>query len=93
MPLIHILRGEVLEAIEKEKSKSCAELSLTLTDTVLVPACVENFEMYGDGEVLRAIANCGFGTLFMQKHFFRIRKLFNISLQSFSKIIVQGFIC
>lgn len=28
-----------------------AELSLTPTDTVLVPACIENFELHGDGEV------------------------------------------
>ena len=28
-----------------------AKLSLTPTDTVLVPACVENFEMEGDGKV------------------------------------------
>ena len=38
------------------KSKSSVELSLTPTDTVLVPACIENFEMSGDGEVLGAIS-------------------------------------
>ncbi len=37
------------------KSKSNAELSLTPTDTVLVPACIETFEMRGDGAVLCAI--------------------------------------
>ncbi len=31
---------------------SNAELSLTPMDTVLVPVCVENFEMVGEGEVL-----------------------------------------
>jgi mannose-6-phosphate isomerase len=36
------------------KSKSNAELSLAPTDTALVPACVENFEMRGDGDVLCA---------------------------------------
>ena len=37
------------------KSKSSnAELSLTPTDTVLVPACVESFEVQGDGKVVIA---------------------------------------
>ncbi len=35
------------------KSKSNADL--TPTDTVLVPACIEKFEMVGEGEVLCAI--------------------------------------
>ncbi|RJS80820.1 hypothetical protein CW713_07145 [Methanophagales archaeon] len=34
-----------------------AELSLATTDTVLVPACVESFEMSGDGEVVVAISS------------------------------------
>ena len=35
---------------------SNAELSLTPIDTVLVSACVENFEMDGGGEIVCAVA-------------------------------------
>lgn len=44
------------------KSKSSDELSLTPTDTVLVPVCVENFELEGEGEIL-----CGISLIISKK--------------------------
>ena len=46
--LLTCLQGQV-----RLKSKS-AEVSLAPTDTVLVPACIENLEMEGEGEVVCA---------------------------------------
>jgi mannose-6-phosphate isomerase class I len=49
LQVLTCVRGEV-----KLKSKSDAELSLTPVETVLVPACVERFEMSGEGEIVCA---------------------------------------
>jgi len=40
--------------LKSKSNTSNAELSLTPADTVLVPACIESFEMRGEGEVLCA---------------------------------------
>lgn len=49
------VRGDI--TLKSKSNTSNAELSLTPTDTVLVPACVEKFEMEGDGAVLCAISS------------------------------------
>lgn len=46
-----LLRGDKFEL---RLFQSNAELFLTPTDTVLVPACVKRFEMSGEGEVVCA---------------------------------------
>ena len=40
--------------LKSESNTNNAELSLAPLDTVLVPACVERFEMSGEGEIVCA---------------------------------------
>ena len=46
------VRGHVTLTSKSNMSNT----DLTPTETVLVPACIENFEMCGEGEVLCAVA-------------------------------------
>jgi mannose-6-phosphate isomerase len=53
---LHVLtcvRGHV--TLKSRSNTSTAELSLTPTETVLVPACIESFEMSGDGKIVCAV--------------------------------------
>jgi mannose-6-phosphate isomerase len=51
--LLTCLRGDVTV----KTSMRGAELSLSAMDTVLVPACVEKFDMHGEGAVLCAVSS------------------------------------
>ncbi len=52
LQVLTCVRGQV--KLKSESNTNNAELSLAPVDTVLVPACVERFEMSGEGEVLCA---------------------------------------
>ncbi|MGB2728604.1 MAG: type I phosphomannose isomerase catalytic subunit [Halobacteriota archaeon] len=54
------VRGDV--TLKSKSNTNTAELSLTPMETVLVPACVESFELEGEGEIL-----CGISSIISKK--------------------------